>query len=97
LDQEYEEDQVLTRKKKTLSHHNFPLLLITWHDAKVEGGWEVTGEIMAPALCKSIGWKISDTDKAIVLGSDIGDNEGTTETNRRIAIPKDWVIEIKEL
>lgn len=84
-------------KKKSLTFASHPCLLVIWHDAQVEGGWENTSKPMVPALCRSIGWRISDTDKALVLAADIGDNDGTTETNRRIAIPKDWVIEIKEL
>ena len=84
-------------KRKSNSRGSHKLLLITWYDAQVDGGWEATTTILPPALCNSVGWLISDTDKALVLCGDIGENSGTTETNRRIAIPKDWVIEIKDL
>lgn len=91
----------MTRRPK-LKHNSFPLVLVEWQDALTDSGWSTTTEF-SPALIRSIGWKISDTDKALILASDIGDETDsttktvTTETNRRIAIPKDWVTKETEI
>lgn len=90
-------------KRKLNAHGSHKLLLITWQDAAVDNGWSAVGATpMTPSTVKSVGWLVSENDKCFVLGSDIGDSidappDRTTETNRRIAIPKDWVIEIKDL
>ena len=78
-------------------------MYITWQDALVDNGWAGASTALTPSTIISVGWLISQTDKAIILASDIGDDSDpttkvvTTETNRRIAIPKDWVISQKEL
>ena len=90
-------------KKPKLSHGSYPLMHITWQDALVDNGWAGAATALTPSTITSVGWLISQTDKAIIIASDIGDDIDhttkvtTTETNRRIAIPKDWVISQKEL
>lgn len=89
-------------KKPKLTHGTFPLLIIQWKDACVTSGWS-SDHAQVAASITSVGWKIHEDDKTIVLGSDIGDDVNettkvvTTETNRRIAIPKDWVTSVREL
>lgn len=91
-----------SRKKKTLAHGQFPLLVVTWQDAVADVGWSDTTELKTHTIT-SAGWKISENPTTIVLGSDISDARDettkavTTETNRRIAIPRDWITDIKEL
>ena len=93
----------MASRKPKLSHGSFPLMYIIWSDALVETGWEAATTKLSPSTIVSTGWLISQTDKALILASDIGDQVDdttkvvTTETNRRIAIPKDWVISQKEL
>lgn len=77
-----------------------PLVLVQWNDANVNLGWDT--EITQVEAIHSVGWKIHEDKKSIVLAADVGDkprplHPETTETNRRIAIPKDWVTSIKEL
>jgi hypothetical protein len=89
-------------KKPKLTHGTFPLLLVEWKDACVDLGWS-SNHASQSASITSVGWKIHEDDKTFVLGSDIGDDVDettkvvTTETNRRIAIPKDWVTNVREL
>lgn len=93
----------MAARKPKLAHGPYSLMHVIWQDALVDNGWADTSVKIVPATIISVGWQIDETDKTIVLASDIGDSMDpttqvtTTETNRRIAIPKDWVISQKEL
>ena len=80
-----------------LSYQGFKLMLIEWQDATTDHGWESTTEELSTCNITSIGWCISETDKAYVLAGDINGVKDDTETNRRIAIPKDWVVHVRKL
>ena len=93
----------MAARKPKLSHGSFPLTIIEWQDAMVDNWWADATTKLSTSKITSVGWLIDQTDKAIILCSDIGDDVDhttkivTTETNRRIAIPKDWVISQREL
>jgi len=78
-------------------HKSFQLMLVVWNDAATDDGWKSVDTVSHPSEVKSVGWCISDSDTILTLASDIGDNDEETETNRRISIPKDWIIKTKKL
>lgn len=77
---------------------------IFWKDAVVdEGGWQAADAAHALHEVQTVGWIIKETDEVIVVASDISagspddGDEALIETNRRIAIPKDWIISRKKV
>lgn len=71
---------------------------VEWVDAVVSGGWEVGKANSKVDLVTSIGWLLDETDTEVVLAADIStDMEGLLHTNRRLAIPAQWIKSIKEI
>lgn len=77
---------------------------IVWCDAVTAQGWEAHDEAHEVHECRSVGWLIKETKKEIVLAADISlssaEEDGTpteVETNRRIAIPKSWILSRKKV
>lgn len=87
-----------TRKVETIVDLD-TYLCVTWADAVVDGnGWQALDAAHNVHECRSVGWLIKETKHHIVLAADISagapdelESPGI-ETNRRIAIPKDWII-----
>lgn len=72
---------------------------IRWKDAVVdEGGWQTVDTAHALHDVLTVGWIIKETEEVVVVASDISagsldeDDAPGVETNRRIAIPKSWII-----
>lgn len=77
---------------------------IFWKDAVVdEGGWQGADAAHALHEVQTVGWIIKETEEVIVVASDISagspddEDDALIETNRRIAIPKDWIISRKKV
>lgn len=73
-------------------HH---LFYVEWNDAVTDSGWANSNEEHSLHRCKSVGWVIKETRKEIVLAGDTSDpQEGQegVDVNRRIAIPKAWIV-----
>ena len=79
---------------------DMPLIIVKWHDAQVDAGWDTV--ITKVAEITSVGWKLHEDEKSVVLAADVCDkpqppHPDTTETYRRIAIPKDWITSVKDV
>lgn len=71
---------------------------VEWVDAVVSGGWEIGKANSKVDLVTSIGWLLDQTDTEVVLAADIStDTDGELHTNRRLAIPAQWIKSIKEI
>lgn len=76
-------------------------LCVVWTDAVVAQGWENQEEAHTIHPVRSVGWLIKETRQELVLAADVSvdglENEDSdVETNRRIAIPKSWIISRKK-
>lgn len=69
---------------------DFPLVLVTWHDAETQHGWESVSDARVDTIpaCVSVGFVIKKTRKEIVLAQTIARGE----LNGRITIPRGWVV-----
>ncbi len=69
-----------------------PLLIVTWYDAVASIGWadDHAGDNLQTV--KSVGWLVSDTAKHIILAADVYPNPSERGTNRRMVIPKAWIV-----
>lgn len=84
-----------TRDKETSSPKP---VKVEWVDAVVSGGWEIGRANSKVDLVTSIGWLLDQTDTEVVLAADIStDTDGELHTNRRLAIPAQWIKSIKEI
>lgn len=66
------------------------LVLVVWHDAITQDGWESISAAVAESdlrRVESVGFVIRQTEREIVLAQSIGDQELTG----RITIPLAWV------
>lgn len=74
------------------------LVLIEWVDAVTEAGWEVGKGHCKVDLVYSVGYLLSKNDTEIILAADVSpDRENQLHTNRRLAIPSQWIKDIKEI
>lgn len=73
----------------------YHLFYIEWNDAVTDSGWANSTEEHTLHRCKSVGWLIKENRKEIVLAGDISDPQDEVDgidVNRRIAIPKAWIV-----
>lgn len=73
---------------------------VEWHDAVASSGWANSKEPYNAHKCYSCGWLISENKKEIVLAGDISDaleDQEGCDVNRRMAIPKAWIITKKKV
>lgn len=68
------------------------LLYIEWADATTEDGWNADHSLESHII-KSVGFLIKTTKRDIVIAGDWSD----PESNRRLAIPKAWIQNKKEI
>jgi len=74
------------------------LVLIEWVDAVTEAGWELGKGHCKVDLVYSVGYLLSSDDTEIILAADVSpDRENQLHTNRRLAIPSQWIKDIKEI
>lgn len=80
-------------KEKDINLQDSPkLCVILWVDAVTDTGWDVGKSHTKVDDVLSIGWLVHQSDTEIILASDISmDREGLLHTNRRIAIPAQWI------
>lgn len=69
-----------------------PLLYIEWADATTQDGWDADHSLETHII-KSVGFLIKTTKRDIVIAADWSD----PESNRRLAIPKAWIQNKKEI
>ena len=70
------------------------LVMIQWHDAAVDSGWEDDKSLETKVhLIQSVGWVLAKDrkKKAFILAADKAADPTDKETNRRLAIPSSWV------
>jgi|TARA_R100001126_G_scaffold92546_1_gene62475 hypothetical protein len=81
-------------KKKPQSESIYPMVLVSWHDAKDgESGWHGIDDIKKEklALCHSMGWMIyKDKEKTIIM-ADYSEFDDQKDGGRHIIIPSGWV------
>lgn len=63
--------------------------VIEWADAVADVGWSDAREELKVARIVSVGRVVQETKDQLVVAGTFGADD--TETNCRIAIPKDWV------
>ena len=68
------------------------LLYIEWADATTNDGWDDKHDLETHIIC-SVGFLIRTTKRDIVIAADWSD----PESNRRLAIPKAWIQNKKEI
>lgn len=74
------------------------LVLVQWVDAVTDSGWEIGKGTSKIDLVSSIGWLLSTDDTEVVLAADVSsDKENQLHTNRRLAIPAQWIKSMKEI
>lgn len=73
------------------------LVRITWDDAETSEGWEPTKTIRdsGTRTVVSVGWLIAETPTYIIIAADKGQNDD--DTNRRLTIPRAWIIKTTRL
>jgi hypothetical protein len=74
-----------TQKVKTL-------LYVEWADATTQDGWD-SDHSLESHIIKSVGFLIKETSRDLVIAADWSE----PESNRRLAIPKAWIQNKKEL
>jgi hypothetical protein len=68
------------------------LLYVEWADATTQDGWE-SGDTLESHIIKSVGFFVKETPRDLIIAGDWS----YPETNRRLAIPKAWIQNKKEL
>lgn len=68
------------------------LLYVEWADATTEDGWK-DDHSLETHIIKSVGFLIKTTARDIVIAADWSE----PESNRRLAIPKAWIQNKKEI
>lgn len=69
-----------------------PLLYIEWADATTQDGWD-SDHTLETHIIKSVGFLIKTTQRDIIIAADWS----APESNRRLAIPKAWIQNKKEI
>lgn len=71
----------------TVTHTRPDLVLIEWHDAETDAGWDkrTTGDIERKAIARSVGWLILENDHTLML---CGDTDKSGDSNRTLRIPR---------
>ena len=72
-------------------------VLITWHDAVANHGWDDIGRADKPHRCRSIGFIAYEDDDYVTVAATVGGTDGETQTNNRMSIPKGWIIDRTKL
>lgn len=68
------------------------LLYVEWADATTEDGWKDEHNLETHII-KSVGFLIKTTERDILIAADWSE----PESNRRLAIPKAWIQNKKEI
>lgn len=67
-------------------------IIITWHDAVSNSGWEDIGHDDKPHQCRSIGFLAYEDDDYVIVAATLAEAQGLIQTNNRISIPKGWIL-----
>jgi hypothetical protein len=73
----------------TLDNVPQPIIMVLWDDACTDNGWEESPDNLKEQLCITVGFKIKETKKHILIAS-------TTDggmNNARIQIPKKMILQ----
>lgn len=68
------------------------LLYVEWADATTDDGWD-DSHTLESHIIKSVGFLIKETKRDLVIAGDWSE----PESNRRLAIPKAWIQNKKEI
>jgi hypothetical protein len=68
------------------------LLYVEWADATTDDGWKDTHDLESHII-RSVGFLIKTTKRDIIIAADWS----YPESNRRLAIPKAWIQNKKEI
>lgn len=68
------------------------LLYVEWADATTQDGWD-SDHNLESHIIKSVGFVIKETKRDLVIAADWSE----PESNRRLAIPKAWIQNKKEI
>lgn len=68
------------------------LLYVEWADATTDDGWD-SDHKLETHIIRSVGFLIKTTERDIVIAGDWSE----PESNRRLAIPKAWIQNKKEI
>ena len=81
-------------KKKPQSETIYPMVLVSWYDAKDgESGWKSLEEIKKEklALCHSMGWLVFKNKEKMIIMADYSEFDEEKDGGRHIVIPSGWV------
>lgn len=67
--------------------------VIDWVDIVVYGGWRKDYE--KPAVCRSVGYIVEETDTHIVLAATVGGEGEAREWNQCVTIPKGCITKVE--
>ena len=88
------------KKKKNPSKISYPLVQVVWIDATSSAEWmsEKKGIKLEAATCHSIGYKLFENSKKVILFADYNlDDDGEMDIGNVNVIPKSWVTQITEI
>ena len=88
------------KKKKNPSKISYPLVQVKWSDALSSAEWmsEKKGINLEAATCHSIGYKLFENSKKVILFADYNfDDDGSIDIGNVNVIPKSWDTEITEI
>ena len=77
------------------------LVLVEWQDSRqADGAWRWRDELAppTPVLCRSVGWRVSETDEALLLAQSLGDVQGERmQIGGTVEIARRQVVRVKAL
>ena len=68
------------------------LLYVEWADATTQDGWD-SDHTLETHIIKSVGFFVKETPRDLIIAADWSE----PESNRRLAIPKAWIQNKKEI
>jgi hypothetical protein len=79
-----------------MTHDNPQLVIVRWHDAEADTGWDDRDEscIKDLVLVDSVGYLIAENEHSLLLVADIDPNNGS---NRALSIPRVCVKTVDKL
>lgn len=89
--------KTVTKATSSTTTGQYKLLKVDWVDAAASIGWDTEPSSHRAHHIESVGWLTLETKEEIVLSADISSDDGRTDTNRRMAIPKGWIKSRKEI
>ena len=77
----------------------YPLISVKWLDATSSSEWlnEKKGFSLEPAICFSVGHKLFQNNKKLILFADYNEDVDGLDIGNVNVIPKSWVTEVTEI